>query len=544
MNELINTCYETTKDYHQIALYSHLVPVSISILVAGYVALKTKFSLVARVFASFIAFFCLWLIGDVYLWTSQNYKFVAYIWSLLDLINVVFFVLGLHFFRILVLKRDGSLWEKFFYILLIAPAVWFTMSGISITGFNQVDCEAYENTFLTYYKFFVEGFVIVGVVHAIVQAVRRFKNKISQSLVPGIAIILFFLIFSTTEFWSTVFDVYEINLYSLFILPITLGVLIYSITNLSIFQIRMASTRLIAYVLVVLVATQLIFLEGLTDILLSSVTLIVTMAFAFILVRNLQKQVRQQELLEKITLELKSANVRLVELDKQKSEFVSFATHQLRSPITALKGYASLILDGEYGKLPESAQEPVQRIYDSSITLNAVVDDYLNISRIELGTMKYDFAPVSFKDIVDSTVAELKPNIDKAEIKWTYETCDSPCMINADKERIKQVVSNLIDNSLKYSNKSFVHVSIAKQDSSGTVKFTVQDGGIGISSDVLTKLFEKFVRANNASKTNIRGTGLGLYVAREIIRVHKGTIKAESEGEGKGSKFSFELPVI
>ncbi len=543
MIEFLNTCYETTKDFHQIAIYSHAVPIAISLFVAGYVAVKTNFSLVARIFAAFIFLFCLWLAGDLYLWLGQSYRAVIYIWSLLDVVNIAFFVVGLHFFRVLVLNRDTSLWEKFVYVVLLAPSVYMTMTGMSIDGFNQVECEAYENTLLTYYKFFVEAVVILGVVHTVIVATGRLKMRVSQSLVPGAALITFFLIFSTTEFWSSVFDVYEINLYSLFILPITLGVIIYSITNLSIFQIRMAGTRLIAYILVILVASQLIFLQNLTDILLSSITLLVTMAFAFVLVRNLKNQVKQQESIEKLALELKAANVRLVTLDKQKSEFVSFATHQLRSPITALKGYASLILEGEYGKLPDTAVEPIQRIYDSSVTLNAVVDDYLNISRIELGTMKYDFAPLSFKDLVDGTVAELKPNIDRSGVSWTYETCDSPCMINADKERIKQVISNLIDNGLKYSNKTHVKVSLKRDEENGIVRFMVEDGGIGIAPDVLGKLFEKFVRANNANKANIRGTGLGLYVAREIIRVHKGRIFGESGGEGKGSKFVVELPL-
>lgn len=544
MIEFLNTCYETTKDFHQIAIYSHAVPIAVSLFVAGYVAVKTNFSLIARIFAAFMILFCMWLAGDLYLWLAQSYKMVIYIWSLLDVINIAFFLVGLHFFRVLALNRDASMWEKFVYIVLLAPSVFMTMIGMSIDGFDQVQCEATENTILTYYKFFVEGVVILAVVHTMITAAHRLREKASQVLVPGIALITFFLIFSTTEFWSSLFDVYEINLYSLFILPVTLGVIIYSITNLSIFQIRMVGTRLIAYILVILVASQLIFLQNLTDILLSSITLIATLIFAFVLVRNLKTQVKQQESMEKLALELKTANVKLVTLDKQKSEFVSFATHQLRSPITALKGYASLLLEGEYGKLNEQMTEPVQRIYDSSVTLNAVVDDYLNISRIELGTMKYDFIPLSLKDLVDGTVAELKPNIDRSGVSWSYVTCDSPCMINADKERIKQVISNLIDNGLKYSNKTSVKVTLERDDSTRIVRFTVEDGGIGIAPEVLGKLFEKFVRANNANIANIRGTGLGLFVAREIIRVHKGRIFGESLGENKGSKFTVELPLV
>jgi signal transduction histidine kinase len=155
--------------------------------------------------------------------------------------------------------------------------------------------------------------------------------------------------------------------------------------------------------------------------------------------------------------------------------------------------------------------------------------------------MKYDFKAMDLNDLVKSVIEELKQNVEKKGLKLTYE-CDTTktYLVNVDSEKIKQVLMNIIDNSAKYTPKGEVKVSLTK-NSSGKTLFAVKDTGIGISKDTIPKLFAKFIRAKNANETNIRGTGLGLFIAKEIITAHEGKIWVESEGEGKGSQFYVEL---
>jgi signal transduction histidine kinase len=241
--------------------------------------------------------------------------------------------------------------------------------------------------------------------------------------------------------------------------------------------------------------------------------------------------------------DLKAANSRLTELNRQKSEFVSFATHQLRAPLTAMKGYASLLLEGDMGVLPESAKLGVSRISDSTNTLVSIVNDYLNISRIELGAMKYAFEVIDLKMLVEDVVAEVKPNIDKTGVKFSFsaENSGTDYRTTADRDKMKQVIGNLIDNSLKYTPSGSIMASLSLDHKKHVFVFAVKDTGVGIAPETLPRLFQKFSRASNANKTNIRGTGLGLYVAKEIVEAHHGSIRAESEGEGKGSTFIMEL---
>lgn len=159
--------------------------------------------------------------------------------------------------------------------------------------------------------------------------------------------------------------------------------------------------------------------------------------------------------------------------------------------------------------------------------------------------MKYNFNNLDFRNIVNEVVAELKPSIDKAGLQINVNIDDTQNYpISADPDKFKQVIMNVIDNAVKYTPAGSINVALEKHNSPKTILFKSKDTGVGISPEVLPKLFAKFKRSNTANKANIYGTGLGLYIAKEIVTAHKGKIWAESEGEGKGSTFCVEVPEI
>ncbi|HEY9583907.1 MAG TPA: ATP-binding protein [Candidatus Paceibacterota bacterium] len=311
------------------------------------------------------------------------------------------------------------------------------------------------------------------------------------------------------------------------------------------FNIKVLATELITFSLWIFVLIRTLISDTPQDQIINGVLLLLLLIFGTFLIKSVIKEVNQREHIQKLADDLQKANTRLLELDKQKSEFVSFATHQLRAPLTAMKGYASLILEGELGVITKEVKEAIGRIFDSSKTLANVVDDYLNISRIELGTMKYSFEIINMKEFVENIIAELKPNIEKSGLAFSFATVPSlpneRFMIHADKDKLKQVIANLIDNSTKYTPKGSIIVTLTKNAPDRKIVFAIKDTGVGIAPEVMPKLFAKFVRADNANKQNIYGTGLGLFVAKEIVNAHKGRLWAESEGEGKGSTFFLEL---
>jgi signal transduction histidine kinase len=318
----------------------------------------------------------------------------------------------------------------------------------------------------------------------------------------------------------------------------------FAILKHHLFNVRVIATELIIFTLWIFILIRVLIAPNLQEMIIESILLLVTIIVGIFLIRSVIKEISQREKIQKLATDLQKVNDRLQELDKQKSEFVSFATHQLRAPLTAMKGYASLLLEGEMGVIPAEARMAVGRIFESTNTLAAIVDDYLNVTRIELGSIRYTFDTIDLKDLVENVIAELKPNIDKAtEVKFivNIDKTIPHFTITADKDKLKQVIANLVDNSVKYTPKGTVAVSLTRDPATRKFIFKIKDTGIGIAPEILPKLFQKWSRADNANKTNIKGTGLGLYVAKEILTAHHGVITVESPGEGKGSTFTVEF---
>lgn len=249
--------------------------------------------------------------------------------------------------------------------------------------------------------------------------------------------------------------------------------------------------------------------------------------------------------IEKATKELKDANERLKELDKVKDEFVSLASHELRTPMTVIKSYVWLMLQNKAGEVNEKQKTYLERTYTSTERLINLVNDMLNISRIESGRLVVNMKDVDLVKLMNDVVIEMQTKAQELGINLVYTPPASVPVIRADDERIKQVMINLIGNSLKFTPKSG-NITVEVSEEEKFVKVKVADTGKGISKDDIPKLFQKFnmVGNNYLTKLNTQGTGLGLYLSKSLIELHGGKIWAESEGEGKGSSFTFTLPVL
>jgi len=244
---------------------------------------------------------------------------------------------------------------------------------------------------------------------------------------------------------------------------------------------------------------------------------------------------------ENATVELRQANAELKKLDRAKSEFISIASHQLRTPLTVIKGYASMMLDGSFGEMSKPIHDNMEKVFDSNERLIGLVEDLLNVSRIESGRLKFDYEKAQLNEIVASVVEELAPNVKAKELYIKYENpVDLPAMM-LDKRKIRQVIINIIDNSVKYTKEGGINITLEKKDK--LLRFCITDTGMGISASDLPNLFKKFSRGEDTSIVHTEGTGLGLYVGKQMVEAHGGKIWAESEGVGKGAKFCFELPI-
>lgn len=252
--------------------------------------------------------------------------------------------------------------------------------------------------------------------------------------------------------------------------------------------------------------------------------------------KTLQKEVNSQ------TKELRGANIRLQQLDRAKSEFISLASHQLRTPLTIIKGYISMMLEGAWGEVVGKKKEQLEKVYSSNERLIKLVEDLLTVSRIESGRLEFDWQTISLEEMVDSVIKEFDQVVDKKKLylKFIRPKKDLP-KVKIDSLKIRQVIQNLVDNALHYTREG--GATIRLKAGKNKVIFSIQDTGVGIPPKEQVVLFEKFSRGKDIGRIHTEGVGLGLYLGAKMIEAHQGRIWVESEGKNKGSTFYFELPI-
>lgn len=230
--------------------------------------------------------------------------------------------------------------------------------------------------------------------------------------------------------------------------------------------------------------------------------------------------------------------------DQMKSEFVSIASHELLTPTAAMKGYLSMILDDNMGVVDETARKYLIKVAQSSDRLGKLVEDLLNVSRIESGRLKINKREFSLVESITKAVEELQVNAQKKALDLAFVAPTSTGLPNvyADADHVYRVLINLIGNAIKYTERGWVRVYVAQSDPVH-IQFTVSDSGLGIPPEHIPHLFEKFYRADRKEIAGIQGTGLGLYISKRIIELMGGQMVVQSE-VGKGTTFSFSLPIM
>lgn len=248
-----------------------------------------------------------------------------------------------------------------------------------------------------------------------------------------------------------------------------------------------------------------------------------------------------QQKIDVATAELRASNMQLRRLDATKDEFVSMASHQLRTPLTSVKGYISMVLEGDAGKISDMQAKLLGEAFTSSERMVHLINDFLNVSRLQTGKFMLDRRQVDLADVVQQEVDSLQTTAKARNIKLQYRMPSVFPVLYLDEGKLRQVIMNFIDNAFYYSREfSTVVVKTARDD--GDVVVTVVDSGMGVPEAEQKRLFTKFFRATNARKQRPDGTGVGLFLAKKVIIAHGGTMIFESV-EGKGSTFGFRLPI-
>lgn len=435
---------------------------------------------------------------------------------------------------IYVIKKQKSYrWISVFLLicaLVLSFATAFSDLVIKSVTFVGIELDIVYGVAFYPFLFIISVFIIT----TLTPLLRGKINKDTKSFLFGV--IIFYLANVVFNIILPVFfgitHLYYIGDYSTLLL---LGFTAYAIIKHELFDIRIVVTEVLTVMIWTILLAKLFISQSITETIIDSITLILVIIFGILLVRSVIREIKQREKLQVL-------NKRLKDLDKQKDEFVSMAAHELRAPMTAVKGYLAMIMEGDTGDIPGKARGYLADANAINERLIRLVNNMLNVSRIEEGRQVYQLEPESLSQYVRTVYNQFTPEAKRKGLKYNLEIApEVRDKVYVDGDRIQEVIANLISNAIKYTDQGSVTVKLV-QPTAGSVKLEIKDTGPGISSDEQKKLFRKFYRVEtNVGKTT--GTGLGLYISKLLVGKFGGKIGLESE-PGKGSNFWFELPLV
>lgn len=497
------------------------------------------------IFVSFST--CAWLL---FMYASIAPQFAShYVWvtrlliSSSTIMNVMFFL-----FAATIPDREmhpsrGWLWAIGASVVAV---VAMNLSSFSIRGVDFIRGVPVpvNGPGMTIFGLYSMAFNIASVV-VLIRRLRTATTERRQQLrwVLGGIISMYVLIVGTVFMPVLIAqDVRFVPLAPLYVL-LFLALTAYAIAKHRLFNIKIISAQLFSLFLIYVNFLQISSANSSTEFFIQLGIFAITFIFAVLLIRSVQNEAKKSEELRQLAEQLSDANVKLKEADRAKSEFLSIASHELRTPMSVIKGYLSLMMEGAYGQVPGPMRGRVEQIYSMNERLVHMIGNLLNLSRIEKQRVEYTCSKFEVEPLVHQIVEELafKGDEKSMQIHFTPPTEALP-VVYADADKLREIFSNLIDNAIKYSQSGAVEVAVRADEKKESVIFTVADHGIGMTQEEAAKLFTKYYRTENAKRTTATGIGLGLYICFTFIRGMGGEIWIEKTAPQQGTTFAVSIP--
>lgn len=477
------------------------------------------------------------------------------------LVPVVFFLIAYFF------SQENIVFPKKITVAIIFSILPFTIFSSTEYNVKALTTAPECAPIVGNLYWFTTAFVVFYIGWTLIVFLKKYKSG-DSNVKKQIKIIM--IGFGVAVLWGTVTNlIAPMTGYASVALVAPIGILFlflsiaYVIVRYQFLNIKLIATQALVIALVILIGSELFFAENFTNKILIIFTLLITAGMGWALVRSVKEEVKRKEELQVMSDRLAVANDQMKKLDRAKNEFVSRASHDLRTPITGLKGYVSMLEEGSYGEVTPAQKETLRKTFTIAEGMLGFVEDLLNASKIESEGMSYDIGKWKIEDILEQLTETLYPKAKDLGLYLDYKKPEVALPeLTIDGKRVKEAISNLVDNAIKYSKKGGVTVKLERGESSNykpqvtsnpdekfttiegpVARITISDTGIGIPKDEIPYLFAKFSRGKDTTRLNAAGTGLGLYICKGFIEGNGGKIWVESEGDGKGSKFIVELPI-
>jgi signal transduction histidine kinase len=530
-----------SSDVPALLYYAHIPAMIIALLVGLFVYLKGRKLLLNRLLFAISIFFSIWTIINLITWTNIHSDFILFAWSFFGLIFGLISIFSIYFVYVFLEKKDVSVHLKIIFLALLSPVLLLAPTNFNLSGFDLTNCDAFKFEGLTFQSYYT-SLGVLAMIWIFVLLVRRYHKAApefkKQIALIGVGIELFLFFFFLVVFLASYLTGIgflpdsEIELYGLFGVVIFMVYISILMVRFSIFNIKLIATQALVWGLVILIGAQFFFIKVPINFVLTGVTFVASVVFGYLLIKSVKKEVEQKE-------ELAKLNIDLNDLIVQRESLVHLVTHKVKGSFTRSKYIFAGILDGTFGDVNEEVKRRAEQGLESDNGGIETVDLVLNAANLQKGTVKYEMKDINFKELVEKTISEKKVSIEAKGLKLEEDTKDDAYNLSGDAFWLKEVINNLLENSIKYTKEGKITVGLEKKDKK--ILFYVKDTGIGVTDEDKKNLFTEGGRGKDSVRVNVDSTGYGLYSVRLIVEAHKGKVWMEPNKEGVGSVFYVEL---
>ena len=517
--------------------YSYIPIVIASLLIAAYIFIKDNRSLKSRLLFALTIFFSLWVVNILVQWVASYNTVLMLGWQLTATLEVGMFLLAFYFAQVFLYNKDISFFWKVILACIGAIVFVLTPTAVNVEAYDLYNCEGIVG-FLWNIIYALEPAVIVLIawsgLHAFQKAPTLALKK--QNALFTVGIVLFLATFFLSNYYGELTKVYEFNLWGPLGMVVFLILLGYLIVQYHSFHVKLFATQALVIGTAILIGSQLFTPQNLTDLYVMSATSVAFLISGIFLIRSVKREIEQREKIEELAGELQETNER-------QETLIHYIGHEVKGFLTKDEAAFAALSDGDFGVLTDGIKDFVGKALTQARDGVRSVIDILTAANQKKGTITYAKAPFDLKVAIAEAVEKARAVATEKKLELTFLVDDpnAPSMFNGDREKFSEnVFRNLIDNAVNYTPSGSVTISLKKEG--GKHILAVKDSGVGISEEDKKLLFTEGGHGKDAQKVNPHSTGYGLFIAKNIVEGHGGTIRAESEGQGKGSTFTVELP--
>lgn len=427
----------------------------------------------------------------------------------------------------------------FVYICYISLVPNYLIYGVT----PQIGAEPmihFNTSYHTVYALYIMGYFSLCYVLLFIKYIKFSGIEKIQINYVIFGTLISTLIGVTTNLIMPYLQIYTLNWMGQIGIIAMIGSISYSILRHRLFQVKVVATQFIVFILCTSLFARVLFSTARSDFLVNASFFFISLVIGFLLVKSVISEVEQRQRLEVLTANLEEVNNKLADANIQQENLIHFITHQIKGFLAKSRDIYSMVLEGEYGTIPETLIPIMQEGLASETKGVEVVKEILDGANLKRGTMRYTMTEFNMTELVQEIIETQKKIAEDKGLTMEVTIDDKKCIVYGDHDQLAHVIRNVIDNSIKYTPTGGLTVTLAEKND--VVMLSVKDTGVGVTDEDRGALFTAGGRGKNSIKVNVDSTGYGLFIVKQIVDAHKGKIWVESEGQGKGTTFFIELP--